>query len=170
MTSMEKFVYGLHSSLLVGIASIFIVLQIILAILLFNREGSTLLANCGWVVLWIAGFFGVIPILTFRMRGGVEKGKSYIHTTTLVDTGIYAVVRHPQNGVAWVLINFGIALVAQHWLVALAGGISMVFAYLDLFKEEQRCIEKFGDDYKRYMQKVPRINFLLGLIRAIQKK
>jgi protein-S-isoprenylcysteine O-methyltransferase Ste14 len=32
-------------------------------------------------------------------------------------------------------------------------------------EEEQSNIEKFGDAYKRYMQVVPRANFLLGIIR-----
>jgi len=29
---------------------------------------------------------------------------------------------------------------------------------------------KFGDDYKRYMQKVPRMNFMLGIIRLLRRK
>jgi len=29
---------------------------------------------------------------------------------------------------------------------------------------------KFGDDYKRYMQRVPRMNFILGIIRLLRKK
>jgi len=37
--------------------------------------------------------------------------------------------------------------------------------YKDVLREEQMSIEKFGDDYKRYMQKVLRMNLLLGIIR-----
>ena len=44
---------------------------------------------------------GLLPIITFRRKGGVAKGESYIKTTVLVDTGIYAIVRHPQGGTAW---------------------------------------------------------------------
>jgi protein-S-isoprenylcysteine O-methyltransferase Ste14 len=165
----EKFIYNAHPYLLVSIGTILLVLQIALAFF-FHQNYSPVLINGGWVILWTAGFFGVIPIFTFRRKGRVEKGKSYMHTTKLVDTGIYAIVRHPQNGVAWVLINVGVMLIAQHWLIVVIGGLSMVCAYLDLFKEEQRCIEKFGDEYRRYMEKVPRINLLLGLIRAIRRK
>ena len=42
--------------------------------------------------------------------------------------------------------------------------------YKDVLREEQMCIEKFGDDYKRYMQKVPRMNLLLGVIRLLRRK
>jgi protein-S-isoprenylcysteine O-methyltransferase Ste14 len=30
-------------------------------------------------------------------------------------------------------------------------------------------MEKFGDDYKAYMKKVPRANFLLGIIRRFRR-
>ncbi len=50
----------------------------------------------GWVV-WAAGMVLVIaPIVVFKRRGGVPKGKSFVHTTRMVDSSIYAVVRHPQ--------------------------------------------------------------------------
>ncbi|KYK32489.1 MAG: hypothetical protein AYK19_02960 [Theionarchaea archaeon DG-70-1] len=170
MSTFEEFIHGLHPWLLVTAGGILVIVQVVLAIVLFNWNGSSLVANIGWVILWIAAFFGVAPIVAFRRRGGVPQGKSYMHTTKLVDTGIYAIARHPQNGVAWILISLGVMLVAQTWWVVVVGGASMVFGYLDTFKEEQRCIEKFGDEYKRYMEKVPRINFVLGIIRALQRR
>jgi len=50
----------------------------------------------GWIV-WAFGMVLVIaPIVLFPRCGGVPKGKSFVNTTQLVDTGIYAIVRHPQ--------------------------------------------------------------------------
>lgn len=170
MSEFEKFIHGLHPWLLVTVGCILVIVQIVLAIVFFNWSGSSLVANIGWVILWIAAFFGVAPIVTFRRKGGVPQGKSYMHTTKLVDTGIYAIARHPQNGVAWILINLGVMLVAQTWWVVVVGGASMGCGYLDTFKEEQRCIEKFGDEYKRYTEKVPRVNFVLGIVRALQRR
>jgi len=59
-------------------------------------ESYLVLFILGWVV-WAFGMVLVMaPIVMFPRRGGVAKNKSYVHTTQLVDTGIYAIVRHPQ--------------------------------------------------------------------------
>jgi protein-S-isoprenylcysteine O-methyltransferase Ste14 len=112
----------------------------------------------------------VLPILVLRKQGGVAKGQSYIRTTVLVDTGLYAVVRHPQNGTAWLLINLGILLIAQHWSSLVLGLASMALVYLDTFKADQRCIEKFGPAYIEYMQRVPKVSVVLGLVRLALRR
>jgi hypothetical protein len=33
---------------------------------------------------------------------------------------------------------------------------------------DQSCIEKFGEDYERYMRRVPGVNFLLGIVRLLR--
>ena len=50
----------------------------------------------GWVVWGIGMVLVMAPIIMFPRHGGVEKGKSFVHTTRLVDTGIYSIIRHPQ--------------------------------------------------------------------------
>jgi protein-S-isoprenylcysteine O-methyltransferase Ste14 len=42
--------------------------------------------------------------------------------------------------------------------------------YIDLIRADKACAERFGDDYKAYMKKVPRANFLLGIIRLLQRR
>ena len=42
--------------------------------------------------------------------------------------------------------------------------------YINLIRADKASIEKFGDDYKTYMKKVPRANFLLGIIRLLQRR
>jgi len=110
----------------------------------------------------------VLPILIFRRKGGVSSGESYVKTTILVDSGLYAIVRHPQNGTAWLLINLGVMLIAWHWTCVVLGLLSMGLAYTDTFKADQYCIEKFGDAYQQYMKRVPRVNFVAGIIRLVR--
>ena len=111
MIRFRKLFYNLHPYLLSSIASVLTIAQIVLAFFL-HSHGFEELQSAGWICLWISGIFGILPIITFRRKGGVPKGESYTKTTILVDTGIYAIVRHPQNGTAWLLINLGIMLIA----------------------------------------------------------
>jgi protein-S-isoprenylcysteine O-methyltransferase Ste14 len=97
----------------------------------------------------------------------VAKGKSYVHTTRLVDTGVYAIVRHPQMGTAWLLMCVALMLITQHWISVALGIPAMVLTYVDLLKPDQRLIEKFGDAYRRYMERVPRVNCVAGIIRLL---
>jgi protein-S-isoprenylcysteine O-methyltransferase Ste14 len=154
---------------LVASATVLTVMQFVLAFF-YHGADSALWEWLGWVCLWSAGIFGVVPILVFRKYGGVKQGNSYICTTRLVTHGIYALVRHPQNGTSWMLINLGLMLIVRHWSNYLTGGLSILLAYLDTHQADQRCIEKFGNDYRDYMTQVPRVNFLLGLILLIQKR
>ena len=87
----------------------------------------------------------------------------------MVDTGIYAIVRHPQY-VAGILINIALSLITTHWLVILLGCISLAIYYLNTFTEEEENLVKFGDVYLDYQKRVPRINFVLGLYRVLSKR
>jgi protein-S-isoprenylcysteine O-methyltransferase Ste14 len=60
-------------------------------------------------------------------------------------------------------------LLFQHWIVVLLGVPIFFFTYIDLIKADEEAIKKFGDDYKSYMKKVPRANFLLGIIRRFRE-
>jgi len=162
----QKHFYNLPPFLLSSIASVLTIVQIILSFFL-RGSSSAARENAGWICLWISGLFGTLPILTFRRKGGVVKGESYIKTTRLVDTGIYALVRHPQIGTAWLLINFGLILIAWHWTGTLLGLISMSIAYADTFKADKKLIGKFGGGYEEYIQKVPRVNFITGFLRLL---
>ena len=166
---MRGLFYGLHLYLPSSIAGTLTVAQIVLAFLLPGPH-SEVLEWIGWICLWTAGVFGVVPIIALRNTGGVAKGQSYTKTTILVESSIYAIVRHPQNGTAWLLINLGVTLIAQHWSSLVLGLASMALAYADTFKADQYCIEKFGDAYRRYVPRVPRVNFMLGLVRLAWHK
>ena len=166
---MQRFQESLQSLppfLLSSVGGALTIAQIALAFFL-HRDAPDAIEWLGWICLWISAIFGVLPILTFRRLGGVSEDESYINTTKLVDTGIYAVVRHPQGATAWFLICLGVMLVAWHWSSVVLGLLSMALAYVDTFSMDQRCIEKFGDAYRQYMARVPRLNFVVGLFRLV---
>ena len=158
-----------RNAVLVIIMTVAAVGQIILSFVLYNQDGVDWVENVGWIVLAISGIFGWLPIFTFRKKGGVARGKSYVQTTELVDSGIYGIVRHPQY-LAGVLMSLALALIAQHWLVATLGAVAAITDYVSAVYEEQSLIEKFGEAYRSYMDRVPRMNFILGIIRQVRRR
>jgi protein-S-isoprenylcysteine O-methyltransferase Ste14 len=143
--------------------------QMVLAFF-FYVPGVRVLKHIGWIVVMpISGVFGWVPILTFRRAGAVAKGDSYMETTRLVDTGLYAIVRHPQF-LAGVLINVAVALISQHWLIILLGAISIGFVYGDTWRAERTLVEKFGDEYRRYRERVPRLNAAWGIVLWLRRR
>ncbi|KYK32148.1 MAG: hypothetical protein AYK22_09295 [Thermoplasmatales archaeon SG8-52-3] len=151
------------------LASLLFILQIVVGLYLLSEVSQIeILAYTGIGLYVFSGIvFGMLPIFEFRKKGKVKKGKSYIHTTKLVDTGIYSIVRHPQY-VTFMLWALAGMLLFQHWIVILLGIPVIPLTYIDLVKADKDAIGKFGDDYKKYMQKVPRANFLLGIIRLLR--
>lgn len=156
--------------LLPSVMTVLMVSQIVLVFFLYNQAGLEALRYVGWAILAASAVFGWLPIFILRRKGGVPKGKSYVRTTVLVTSGIYAVVRHPQSGLAGILLSLGLILIAQNWVIAIIGVAAMVVVYLGTRQEDRYCVEKFGDDYKRYMQSVPAVDLFTGVIRLLRRR
>lgn len=144
--------------------------QTILSFFLYNPTGLQALRYAGWLIWAVMCLFALVPVVTLRRKGGVAKQRSYVDTTVLVDSGIYAVVRHPQY-LSFILLSIFLILLAQHWLITLIGIAAMVMVYAGIVPQADHAnLEKFGDDYKSYMQKVPRLNFVVGVIRLLRRR
>ena len=155
----------------VTFVSLLFISQIIVGIYLLSEVIQIQLLAYGGVALYILSgiVFGILPVMEFRKKGRVKKGKSYIHTTQLVDTGIYSIVRHPQY-VTFILWAIAGILLFQHWIIILLGILIIPLTYIDLIRADKDSIEKFGEDYTAYMKNVPRANFLLGIIRQLRHR
>ena len=90
-------------------------------------------------------------------------------TTVIVERGTYGIVRHPQI-LGCIMLMSAAILISQHWLSAIVAVPIFVLFYQYVLKEERNLVVKFGDDYRRYKQRVPRMNLLLGAIRLIRRK
>ena len=123
----------------------------------------------GWVLLPVALFFLFSIAIYFKRDGKPGDGKGLMETTVLVDSGTYGIVRHPM-GLGSILLMIASILISQHWLVAIVGVIVSAFLYRTQVKVEKGLLVKFGDDYKRYMERVPRMNFILGILRLLRRK
>jgi len=123
----------------------------------------------GWAIVPIGFFFMVSPGIYFQKKGRPQEGKTTMDTTVLVDSGTYGIVRHPMFLGSIMLMSASI-LISQHWLSAIIGIPIAVWGYTEyLPKEEKGLIFRFGDDYRRYIQRVPKLNPLLGVIRLLKR-
>lgn len=145
--------------------------QIILVFIfgISNEAGLNVVMYLGWAIWAVSLVFGWLPIFVLKKKGGVAEGKSYVNTTVLVEKGIYSVVRHPQY-TAGLLWSIALILISQSWIIAGIGAIIIPLLYVDILIADKHELKKFGEDYKRYMQRVPRVNFLLGITRLLKHR
>ena len=134
----------------------------------YNNLGLSWVTNLGWLVLMISGVFGWLPIFEFKKHGGVTDGQSYIKTTSLVTSGVYSVVRHPQF-LAGVLICLSMMLISQHPYSVVAGLIAAITYAYEVVPADRRLVEKFGEPYQRYKERVPALNFIVGVFRLLTR-
>ena len=123
----------------------------------------------GWLVSVASLLFFFSPFLYFKTRGNPTEGKGIMDTTMIVESGTYGIVRHPQY-LGSVLAICASMLISQHWLFVLLSTPILWIMPKWIQKEEVNLISKFGDNYKRYMEKVPRMNFVVGIRRLLQRR
>ena len=108
--------------------------------------------------------------MILKKKGGVGQGKSYVHTSILVDTGLYAMVRPPQY-TAGILLSLALVLISQKlWIVTVVGLVCLTLMYWDIVNADRHEILKFGDEYKWYMKKVPTNQFPAGINADLKKQ
>jgi len=127
----------------------------------FNLKG---LEYLGWVVWAVAMVLLFLPMATLRQRGQVRQGNSYVETETLVESGVYGLVRHPQY-LGWLLMYLVVLLFNPNWILAIVSILGVACVYCFTQQEDQLLVAKFGEPYRHYMQSVPRFNLLAGIIR-----
>jgi len=65
------------------------------------------------------------------------------------------------------LIRLFPILVVQHWFTAAIGISAMALVCAGIVPQAGKVdIAKFGDDYRCYLQRVPRLNIAAGVIRC----
>jgi len=100
--------------------------------------------------------------------GLIDLGKNFAFAVTpkeknrLVTTGLYHWVRHPLY-TAFLVEAVGISLLMANWFVATMAGLLWALLVYRTRQEEEKLIERFGDEYGDYMKRVGR--FFPRLVR-----
>jgi protein-S-isoprenylcysteine O-methyltransferase Ste14 len=143
--------------------------QVVVCVLFYNVLGLRWLVVLGWTDLAAAMILGWRARVAFQTHGQSGDPKDWLHTSVVVDCGIYGLVRHPMY-LSFMLISVGLVLLSQHWLNLSLGVVLMGLLYNDKRREEHSSLDKFGEAYEHYMQRVPRINIVLGVIRRVRSQ
>jgi len=99
----------------------------------------------------------VIPGALLAIRGVKEttlKVAETHRTETIVTTGVYSVVRHPQY-LGGLLAHAGISFLLSAGYSLLLTPLMIALIYLISRKEEEELIREFGKEYEDYKKKVP---------------
>ena len=149
-----------------GGAIVILVLAWILSWFLTRPDAVRALWYVGWVV-WVCGAILIIlPLIMIYRRA---KGKGWLDTMPIVDSGIYSLVRHPLY-LGWLLMYVVVIFFGQHWIPLVMGIAGIACVYLISVQEDIRLVISLGDDYVRYMQKTPRMNIFLGIVRVLRRR
>lgn len=146
-----------------GIAALLTASVLVLHFLVEGGE-NPYLRVVGLACLILSPLFIFPPFLLLRRYGRPSPGQPYHDTSIVVDRGLYAIVRHPQY-LGYILLGLGFAGLSQHLLVAAIALLAAVAFHVLSRMEEASCVRTLGEEYGKYMRRVPRFNFLAGLLR-----
>ncbi|MFQ5762401.1 MAG: methyltransferase family protein [Candidatus Bathyarchaeia archaeon] len=110
--------------------------------------------------LWLAHVVGwpliAAGVLVVVWAVRTVKDMDISKPTRVISTGPYAFSRNPMY-VSWMPIYVGIAFIINTvWLVLLMPAVLIFTHYFIIIPEEQYLERRFGDDYRRYRDRVRR--------------
>jgi protein-S-isoprenylcysteine O-methyltransferase Ste14 len=115
----------------------------------------------------LASVFIFAPFVLLRKHGRTMPGETYMQTNMVVDQGLFAITRHPQY-LGYMFLACGFALLSQHWAAALLATVAVTLFTVQAVKEEHYCLSQLGEPYRQYLERVPRFNLVLGIMRLLQ--
>ncbi len=118
------------------------------------------------LIAWTCLFASLVPLFygvqSLRKRGQPNKERpgdpsllAFEKTTALVTTGIYAYIRHPLYS-SLLLLTWGIFFKAPSLPGVLLALVTTTFLSATARADEGECIQFFGMEYQKYMQKTKR--------------
>jgi hypothetical protein len=114
--------------------------------------------------LW---FYVGLAIWTLSLVIGLASFVSFGTTPLdkLVTKGTYRISRNPIC-LSGFLSNLGIGIACASWVFLLYAVVDITLMSISIGAEERFLLEKFGDNYRKYMNRIPR---WIGLPKSIEK-
>lgn len=133
----EKVAYWLYQSSNVAI---------VLCLLFLNIKLAPIWLLCTGVAVYAAGILLLIASM-FSFAAPAENG--------INKTGLYQFSRNPMYA-AYFMVFFGCVLLTQSPVLLVFVLVFQITAHWIIRSEERWCIQRFGDEYLQYMERVRR--------------
>jgi protein-S-isoprenylcysteine O-methyltransferase Ste14 len=142
-------------------------LQVIFFVLFYDSANLVIPLYLGWSIL-VVGIALLLSASNSRRKGNTSKEEG-TSRPVVVESGLYAFVRNPEY-LGHILIILSLVFITQKWFSIIMGATLIALLWIAIVEEEKSAIEKFGDGYEDYMQRVPRINVFAGIVRQRHRK
>ncbi len=113
----------------------------------------------GWGLLGVGALLVVASVFTLMRKG----------TDNLVEGGVNSIVRHLMY-VGGMVMFISHVFFGQNLPMGISSVLAAYCCYLLIQSEDQQITEKFGDQYRLYARKVPKMNFVVGIGRRLHSK
>ncbi len=101
-----------------------------------------------------AEFMGFKQVWRYVARREVAGNLEGLTQKELVISGVYGIVRHPLYLAGIVIFTFNPHITVNSLTIAVLADLYFIFG---VFIEERRFLRIFGDRYREYMKRVPRL-------------
>lgn len=152
----QRIIYEIYAAFAVGI----MISLIILSATVWKRGDIVFLSYIGYALYIPAIAFAISAFITLKGKGKPRSG--WEHTTVLIDSGVFGIVRHPLY-LGGALLTFATVLITQSTFCIISGIVGIFCYWMASKKEDEYNIDKFGDSYREYMKKVPMWNAFKGI-------
>lgn len=99
-------------------------------------------------------FMGFRQVWRYVTKGDIAGNSEGLTERELVTTGVYGIVRHPLYVAGLLIFTFSPQITVNGLTITVLADLYFIFG---MFIEERRFVKMFGDQYREYMKKVPRM-------------
>jgi protein-S-isoprenylcysteine O-methyltransferase Ste14 len=116
------------------------------ALIIFTPLKTTSVVFIPGMALYVLGLAGFVVALFNFKNAPLDKPAT---------VGLYKISRHPQQLMFFITFA-GVCIAIGSWLALFIQMVSSLFLHFRIRAEEKACLERYGDQYRRYMERVPR--------------
>ncbi|WP_297336911.1 isoprenylcysteine carboxylmethyltransferase family protein [Algoriphagus sp.] len=115
---------------------------------------SNLIVYLGYLLATFGTILSVKSSKAWSIKQFLGLNPASPEKENLIKSGLYGKIRHPLYA-GLLLIALGYLLVAGTGTAMIHLACLVIYLPIGIYFEEKNLMEKFGDSYKRYQQKVP---------------